>query len=350
MTRAAVLRDRAFTVEERAAPEPGEGQVLLRMRLCGICGSDLHLAKHLEEIEALGRELGAPAQDLSRGLVLGHEFVGEIAAFGPGTQRTLSVGDRVTCVPFLLEGGVPRPIGSSVEVDGAYAQYMLASEALLLKVPEGVPDPAAALVEPFAIAMHAVNKAGGDPAAGAALILGCGPIGLAIANVLRMHGAPVVVASDFSPRRRGLAAAMGATAVVDPKEGDAFAALAEAAVARPVTVYDCTGAHGVLGRTIRAAPAGARIVVAGIAHGDEPINPMIAIAKELSLQFVVYYTPEEFAGTLDAIAAGRLDWRPLVTGTVGLESVGEAFRALEDPEVHAKIMIDPWEGGALAAR
>jgi 2-desacetyl-2-hydroxyethyl bacteriochlorophyllide A dehydrogenase len=349
MTRAAVLRDRAFSVEERPAPEPGEGQVLLKMRLCGICGSDLHLAKHLDEIEAMGREFGAPPQDLAKGLVMGHEFVGEIASFGPGTQQTLALGDRVTCVPFLLENGAPKPIGSSVEVDGGYAQHMLASEALLLRVPDDVPDAAAALVEPFAIAMHAVNKSGSNPAAGAALIMGCGPIGLAIANVLRMHGTKIIVASDFSPRRRELAATMGATVTVDPKAGDAMAELATQAEGRAVTIYDCTGANGVLGRTIKTAPIGARIVVAGIAHGEESINPMIAIAKELSLQFVVYYTPEEFAETLEAIAAGKLEWRPLVTGTVGLDAVGEAFKALEDPELHAKIMIDPWNGGTLAA-
>jgi 2-desacetyl-2-hydroxyethyl bacteriochlorophyllide A dehydrogenase len=340
--RAAVLRDRAFAVEERATPVPGEGQVLLRTRMCGICGSDLHLAKHLDEIVEMGVGLGAPRPDLSNGMILGHEFVGEVAGFGPETQGTLEVGDRVVSMPFLIEGGVPKPIGASVEAAGAYAQYMLASEALLLKVPDHVPDGAAALVEPFAIAVHAVAKAGGEPSDAAALILGCGPIGLCIANVLKMRGVTTIVASDFSPRRRELAATLGATGVVDPRDGDAFAAVAAAAPGRPLVIYDCTGAQGVLGRTIRNAPQGARVVVAGIAHGEESISPMLAIAKELSIQFVVYYTPEEFAQTLDHVAAGRLDWRPLVTGTVGLAEVDGAFRALEDPEGHAKIVIDPW--------
>lgn len=349
MMRASILRDRAFAVEKRALPTPGPGQVLLKTRMCGICGSDLHLAKHLDEIVEMGVELGAPRPDLSNGMILGHEFVGEIAGFGPEASGTLEVGTRVVSMPFLLEAGVPKPIGASVEAAGAYAEYVLASELLLLPVPDHVPDAAAALVEPFAIAVHAVAKAGGAPADAAALILGCGPIGLCIANVLKMHGVETIVASDFSPRRRELAGELGATEVVDPREADAVAAAVAAAPGRPLVIYDCTGASGVLGRTIKAAPQGARIVVAGIAHGDETISPMLAIAKELSLQFVVYYTPEEFAATLGYIADGKLDWQPLVTGTIGLEAVSEAFRALEDPEGHAKIVIDPWNGGALRA-
>jgi threonine dehydrogenase-like Zn-dependent dehydrogenase len=347
--RAAVLRDGRFSVEDRAPPEPGPGQVLLRTRLCGICGSDLHLAKHLDEIIAAGVEMGVPAPDLTGGLVLGHEFVGEVAAFGPETARTLAIGDRVISVPFLLDNGVPRPIGASPEADGAYAQYMLASEALLLKLPEAVSDEAAALVEPFAIGVHAVNKAGVAPADAAALILGCGPIGLAVANVLKMHGVGTIIASDFSPGRRALVTRLGATRAVDPRETDPYALAAELAPGRPLVIYDCTGAPGVLGRIVKAAPLGARIVVAGIAPGDQAISPMLAISKELMLQFVVYYTPEEFAQTLGWIAEGRLDWRPLVTGRVGLEGVSDAFTALADPERHAKIVIDPWHGGALAA-
>jgi 2-desacetyl-2-hydroxyethyl bacteriochlorophyllide A dehydrogenase len=347
MMRASVLRARTFAVEDRAIPTPGPGQVLLKTRLCGICGSDLHLAKHLDEIVADAEAMGAPKQDMSQGLILGHEFVGEVVSFGSETQQTLAVGDRVTSVPFLLEGSVPKPIGASVEGGGAYAEYMLASEVLLLKIPDALSDAAAALVEPFAIGVHAVNKAGIAPGEAAAVVLGCGPIGLAVAAVLKMHGANIVVASDFSPKRRELAAAMGATVALDPREADPFAAVAEAAPGIPLVIYDCTGVHGVLGRTITQAPQGARIVVAGIAHGEETINPMLCIAKELMLQFVVYYTPEEFAETLAYVVDGKLNWKPLVTGTIGLDAVADAFKVLEDPERHAKIMIDPWSNAAL---
>ncbi len=342
MMRAAVLRDKAFTVEDRPMPVPGPGQVLLKTRLCGICGSDLHLAKHLDEIVKAGEELGAPPQDMSNGLILGHEFVGEIAAFGPDTTQVMAIGQRVASVPFLFDGASPKPIGASVEASGGYAEYMLASEMLLLRVPDDLPDEAAALVEPFAIGVHAVNKAGIAADAAAAIILGCGPIGLAVAAVLAMRGCKTIIAGDFSPKRRELATAMGATHVLHPRDDDPYAVLAAAAPGQPVVIYDCTGAAGVLGRTIKACPIGARIVVAGIAPGEESISPMLAISKELTLQFVVYYTPEEFAETLQAVADGKLDWAPLVTGTIGLGEVGAMFDELADPERHAKVLIDPW--------
>lgn len=337
--KAAVLYDQAFAVEDRPTPVPGPGEVLLKTRLCGICGSDLHLFKHAADIARTGAELGAPAQDMTKGLILGHEYVAEVAGFGPGTAQTLAMGDRVVSVPFLMRDGAPMPIGAHVDVHGAYGQYFLGSEMLLLKVPDGVPDAAAALVEPLAIAVHAVAK---SPLAGdshAVVIQGCGPIGLAVAAVLKMHGVSEAIAADFSPRRRSLATAMGATRAVDPREDNAFAALTPG---RPVLVFDCTGAKGVLARTIREAPAGTHVVVAGIAPGEETISPTIAIAKEMAFQFVIYYTPDEFAEALQAVADGKLDWQPLVSATIGLADIARTFEELTDPERHAKVLIDPW--------
>lgn len=342
--RASVLRAQTFTIEDRATPVPGPGEVLLKTRLCGICGSDLHLFKHSAELAKLAEGFGAPAQDMSRGLVLGHEYVGEVAAFGPDTVQTLKIGDRVCSIPFLLRNGAPQPIGSQVHIDGAYAEYFLGTEALLLRVPDHVSDAAAALVEPLAVALHTVAKSQLDGDGRACVILGCGPIGLAVAAVLRMRGVCTIVASDFSPKRRSLAAAMGASTVVHPKEQSPFAALP---ADKPVIVFDCTGVRGVLAKTIQEVSAGSQIVMAGIPHGDEVFTPVIAIAKELNLQFVIYYTPEEFAAALQAVSDGKLDWQPLLTGHIGLDGIPEAFAALEDPETHAKIMIDPWSSARL---
>lgn len=342
--RAAVMRDRAFTIEERPMPVPGPGEVLLRTRLCGICGSDLHQFKHAREIDQLAREMGAPGQDLAKGMVLGHEYVGEVVSFGPSTQQDLQKGDRVVSVPFLIRDGAPVPIGANVDVDGAYAEYFLGTEALLLKIPEGVSDEAAALVEPLGIAVHAVAKSmlgSGDlPCA----VLGCGPIGLAIIAVLKMKGVSRIVASDFSPKRRALAERMGATQAVHPKEKSVFGALASTG---PALVFDCTGVRGVLSQSIAEAPTGSQIIVAGIPQGEDVFNPMVAIAKELNIQFVLYYSPEEFAEALTAVASGGLDWQLLVTGKVWLDGIVGAFKALEDPETHAKIMIDPWSNARL---
>ena len=231
-----------------------------------------------------------------------------------------------------------------MDVDGAYAEFFLGTEVLLLKIPDDVPDAAAALVEPLGIAVHAVAKSLLNGNSHPCVVLGCGPIGLAITAVLKMRGVETIIASDFSPKRRALAQAMGATQTVHPKEASPFSLISAAA---PAIVFDCTGVRGVLSQAIVEAPIGSQIVVAGIPQGEDSFNPMIAIAKELNLQFVLYYAPEEFAEALQAIADGNLDWKPLVTGTVGLEGIEEAFAALGDPETHAKIMIDPWSDARL---
>lgn len=345
--RAAVMRGDRFVVEERPMPKPGPGDVLVKVRACGICGSDLHYFKHAPEMIDLAAKLGAPTDEMKRALnagpILGHEFVCEVVAFGPEAQQTLNVGDRVASMPFLLRGGAPILIGSSPEASGAYAEYMVLTEAFLLPIDESVPDEAAALIEPLGIAVHAVNKAalqGGETA----VVVGCGPIGLTVIAVLKARGVANIIATDLSPKRRMLAQDMGATQIVDGRE--ASAVTAAAALGAPVVVFENTGAPGMLGRIALEAPQTARIVVTGIAAGEESFLPMAAIMKELVFSFVIYYTPEEFAEALSLIKAGALDWRKLVTGKVGLDGVTQAFHDLANPEMHAKILIDPWARSA----
>jgi threonine dehydrogenase-like Zn-dependent dehydrogenase len=97
-----------------------------------------------------------------------------------------------------------------------------------------------------------------------------------------------------------------------------------------------------LHRLVLEAPAGSKIIVTGIAPGEENFIPMVAISKELTFQFVIYYTAEEFTEALHLLQDGAINWQPLITGTVGLDGVEGAFAALGDPEAHAKILINPW--------
>lgn len=339
--KAAVMRDDAFYVEDLPTPAPGPGQVLVKVRACGICGSDLHLFKHAKQIVETARGMGAEVDDLSRDLVLGHEFVGEIVAFGPETQKTLKAGDRVCSVPFLLNGQDILPIGASKKVSGAYAEFLLLSEAMLLKVSDDVPDAAAALTEPIAIGVHAINKARLDGNE-ASIVIGCGPIGLAIIALLKARGAKTIIASDPSSKRRELAKRLGAGSAVDPTSESPFAALAAQAPGAPAVVYECAGVAGLLAGIVLEAPKDTRIIVAGICPGEDRLMPMVAITKELCIQYVSYYTPTESAEALDLLSRGALDWEPMITGRVGLDGVSGAFAALMNPaESHAKILIEP---------
>ena len=357
--RAAVMRNRGLVVADVPDPEPGPGEVLVKTLACGICGSDLHALKHADKFVENSRRIGNPiVMDLSRDVVMGHEFCAEIVDHGPRTTKALPVGTRVCSRPTLMRPTGPQSIGYSNDNPGGYAQYMRLSEGLLLPVPNGLPTDHAALTEPMAVGVHAVAKARLGPD-DAPLVIGCGPVGLAVIAALRLHGIRPIVAADFSSRRRDLAMQLGADVVVDPAGGAPWKSWREAAVyrdasrapalppwipgpaVRPAVVFECVGVPGVLDDLMAASPRGTRIVVVGVCMEADTIHPMLGISKELNLQFVLGYTPDEFAATLAHIAAGEIPTTPLITGHVGLEGVAQAFVDLASPERHAKILVHP---------
>jgi threonine dehydrogenase-like Zn-dependent dehydrogenase len=340
--RAAVVRDRQLIVADVPVPEPGPGEVLVKSLACGICGSDLHALKHADLFaSAYRRADGAPIMDLRRDIVMGHEFCAEIVDHGPGTGRRLPTGTRVCSMPVLLRSAGRQTIGYSNDHPGGYAEYMRLTESLLLPVPNGLATEQAALTEPMAVGLHAVNKARLEPSDGA-LVIGCGPVGLAVIAALRLRGVAPVVAADFSLRRRELAATLGADVVVDPKATMPIERWREIAGTRPVVVFECVGVPGVIDQIMASAPRDTRIVVVGVCMEPDTIHPLRGISKELSLQFVLGYAPDEFAATLGHIADGAIPTAPLVTGKVGVAGVARAFEELASPERHAKILVEPW--------
>jgi threonine dehydrogenase-like Zn-dependent dehydrogenase len=289
---------------------------------------------------------------------MGHEYCAEIVEHGPGTTRALKAGSRVCSRPTLVRATGPQSIGYSNDNPGGYGEYMRLTEALLLPVPEGLATEQAALTEPMAVGVHAVAKARLERD-DAPLVIGCGPVGLAVIAALRLRDVRPIVAADFSAHRRELAAAVGADVVVDPAATPPWQSWCEAAVyrepgrapalppwiagpaVRPAVVFECVGVPGVLDQLMAAAPRGARIVVVGVCMEADTIHPMLGIGKELNLQFVLGYTPQEFAATLEHIATGAIPTAPLITGHVGLDGVAQAFADLGSPERHAKILVHP---------
>jgi threonine dehydrogenase-like Zn-dependent dehydrogenase len=339
--RACVMRGRRLVVDTVSDPEPGPGEVLVRTLACGICGSDLHALAHADTMVEAALESGAPIVfDPNRDVVMGHEFCAEVLDYGPGTNGAARRGDRVVSMPLLFREQGMASIGYSNDVPGGYGELMVLSAALVLPVPNGLTAAGAALTEPMAVGIHAVGKAQ-HVAGDACVVVGCGPVGLAVIAALRLRQAEPIIAADFSPARRALATRMGAHVAVDPTVHPAMDAYVELAFGRPAVIFECVGVPGVLRDIMRRAPLGARVVVAGACMEDDVIRPLHGVAKELSLQFVIAYTPEEFAGTLGAIADGRIDVAPLITGRVGLDGVAQAFRDLANPEAHAKILVEP---------
>jgi threonine dehydrogenase-like Zn-dependent dehydrogenase len=217
---------------------------------------------------------------------------------------------------------------------------MVLSAPLCIKVPDGMDPRHAALTEPMAVGVHAVAKSRIEPTEGA-IVLGCGPIGLATIAGLRLKGVQTIVAADFSPARRKLAAHMGATVTIDPREEPAIKAWEQEAGARTPVIFEAIGVKGMLDEIMLWAPRSSRVIVAGVCMEPDTIRPLIAVSKEISLHFVLGYDPMEFRQTLDYIASGQIDVEPLITGEIGIGGVPQAFEDLGDSETHAKILVEP---------
>lgn len=369
-----------LAVVERPTPIPGRGQLLIDVLSCGICGSDLHARHSCNELADVASEIGyAGMMRFDQEVVFGHEFCGEIIEHGPGSRKFSPTGTRVVALPLLRRGEEIHPHGLSMAAPGAYAEQVLVQESLALPVPNGLSTELAALTEPMAVGLHAVRRSE-IKKGNVAIVIGCGPVGLAVICMLKASGVRTVVASDFSPGRRALAAVCGADVVVDPGQDSPFAATTDhghidslpaaldlavstveklrrlplpwwrvwraaemvgAAKPKHPVIFECVGAPGVIEQVITGAPLFSRVVVVGVCMQADRFRPTMAINKEIDLRFVLGYTPLEFRDALHLLADGKVNAAPIVTGVVGLPGVDNAFSVLGDPEAHAKILIDP---------
>jgi len=355
--KAVVMRDKQLRVESLATPVPGVGEVLVKTLACGICGSDLHMFHHCEHVLANFKRGNIPiAFDDRQDVVFGHEYCAEILDHGPGSDKRLKVGTRVCSLPFVISPQAFHHIGFSNHYPGGYGEQMVLAEPLLVPVPGDLPADLAALTEPLTVATHAVNRARLDGSE-VPVVIGCGPIGLALIAILKSRGIGPVVAADFSPARRALAETMGADVVVDPAQQSPYASWQQVAAPagydsngpmallglgpqpKPCVVFECVGVPGLIQQVIQHAPPRSRLIVVGVCMESDRIEPLIAIGKEMNVHFSFGYTYDEFAQTLHALADGVLNAAPMITGHVTLESVGQAFSALSQPEQHAKIII-----------
>ena len=342
--RAMVLRGKALSIEDVDVPTPGPMQVLAKVRACGICGSDLHAARFMDEMIANSRASGRTAWDTldqERGLVMGHEFVAEIVSAGPGAEDW-KPGTRVTSVPVLpdpaAENGF-RSIGYSPEIPGAYSEFVLMGSAALLKVEDGVPDEVAATTEPCAVGLHAVREANIQPGEHV-VVMGAGPIGLMTLLWLKKETGAHVTISDMAPARRGLAVKLGADLVVDPNAQGVLESHSALTGGAPTVVFECVGVPGTLQQAMSLVERRGRVVVVGVCMEEDRLRPMIGINKHLTMQFVLGYTPQEYAEALAALSDGSVDTRPMITRIIGLEELPAAFAALAKPD-DCKVVMKP---------
>lgn len=341
-----VLRDGRLQVRETPDPEPGPGELLLRTLSTAICASDVHFMDHPEL--AIDDPTGRSLYDTDRELVgaarsvsddLAHEFVAE---------HDVAVGTRVTAMPVrLVDGGAGgmRIIGQHPEAQGSFAELLVVSEVAAKPVPGEVSSDAVALTDAFAVGEFYVRSAqlqrGEIP-----IVIGAGAIGLSAVAALAGRGIEPIVVADFQADRRQLAGdRFGAHVLVDPGEKSPFDAFNEVRAQRglpgPAIVFECVGASGLIQKLVESAEMGTRIYCAGGWYTGDTLDITTATRQGVTIQFGGGPHPQDWYGTLDAIAAGRLDPLPSVGKVIGLDQVPEALDQARRSDGPPRIVVRP---------
>jgi (R,R)-butanediol dehydrogenase/meso-butanediol dehydrogenase/diacetyl reductase len=339
--RAGVFRGvRHVPIEDVPEPSPGPRDIVLEVKACGICGSDLHTY--------------LAAQLAQEGQIMGHEFSGEVVHVGSEVEG-IAVGDRVTGPPIqpcgacgacraerrhLCETWTSRSIAYGLP--GGFAERLRIPDATLAgnvqKLPESLTFEDGALVEPLAVGVHAVGRA--DPRPGdVAVVLGLGTIGLQVAQVLLARGLTQVIGADLSSLRRSVAQELGVTAVSGQELG---AEVARAAGGRPAdVVFEATGAPALVQEAMEIARPAGTVVLIALYEQPAQIAPTLAVQKELTVRGSAIFTPEEFREAIDLLATGQVRAQPLITHRLALEDLGEAFEIQLDKDAAIKVMVSP---------
>ncbi len=340
--RAAYIENGHVRVGDVAEPVPAKGQALIRTHSCGMCASEAHFLHAGQNVIDLSRRFGGPyaGLDFARPFVPGHEYVGEVLDYGPGSDRRIKTGRRVTSVPVMRTGGSHSVIGFSHECPGGFGELMLLDETMLLEVSDGLDDDRAAMIEPLAVGLEHARR--GRPEKGdVPLVLGCGAIGLGVIAGLKLAGIGPIVAADFHAGRREIALAMGADIAVDPRETSPYGPLPGLGGRRVNLVYENVGQKGMLARIIAEAPFDGRIVMGGYCMEEEALFVFAAQNKRLNVQFAGGEEPQDMDLAMRAIADGRIDVSLWLGDRIGVDGVADAIAAMSGPLAPVRTVVDP---------
>jgi (R,R)-butanediol dehydrogenase/meso-butanediol dehydrogenase/diacetyl reductase len=321
-----------LAIESLPDPTPGHGEVVVKVGRCGICGSDLHMS----DDAAFGA---------SPGDVFGHEFAGEVVALGKDVDG-LSVGSLVSVMPLgscghcdhCRRGEVQWCAGFRLQ-GGGYAEYALTRPNQCVRLPQGASLADGAIVEPLAVALHGVRLSGLKPG-DRVLVLGAGPIGLAVAFWARRTGASRVVVQDIADWQRDLALAMGADAfVAEPSDPVDQAELSLGGKAD--IVFECVGLPGLIAQAVEQVANRGTILLLGLCTRPDTFNSFAMLSKEVKLVTSAFFTRSDFEQALDALCAGAAEPRMLVTDTIELSATPATFEALKRRTHQCKVLIAP---------
>ena len=323
-----------MSIEELAVPALEKDDVLIRVRACGICGSDLHTYKH-----GLFEDLGTP---MGTGRVLGHEFSGEVVEIN-GKIEGLNIGDRIST------------IGTGANAEFLSIPAMMTP--VMVHLPDTVSFEEAATTEPLATSLHAVNLA--SPIDGETHIsLGAGIIGLGVLQVLKAKADVKTVVVDLSDKRLELARELGGDITINAGREDALQKIIDLFGADEIsyiptptgkvdTVFDCAGlpmgftGTPVLWQAISMLKENGKAVVVAIFEKPPEIDYNLVVRKGITIHGSWAWVPEEFEAAMELIGSGKIDRKPLITHRFPIDQAKEAYETQLRAEEAVKVMIVP---------
>ena len=313
-------------------PTPDPGQVVVKVGRCGICGSDLHMTEDA-------------AYGCRHGDVLGHEFAGEVVDLGREVEG-LKTGALVSVIPLMSCGECAHCRKGEVQwcsqfglQGGGYAEYAVTRPNQCVRLGTDVSLADGAIIEPLAVALHGVNLSGlkaGDKV----LVLGAGPIGLAVAFWSKRFGAAKVAVQDVAEFQRQRALDMGADAfVVDPEDpvGSAERGLG----GKADVVFECVGIPGLIAQAVEQVRPRGTILLLGLCTRPDTFNSFAMLSKEVRLVTSAFFTVPEYEASLQALAEGAVEPRLLITDTISLAETPQVFESLKRRTEQCKVLIAP---------
>lgn len=333
-------------VEDIPEPGPKAGEVKIKVAWTGICGSDLH--EYLAGPIFVPVEQDHPLSQDKAPITMGHEYCGTVSELGAGVTG-LAVGDRVAIEPIFACGTCAACLEGKYNLceslgfvglsggHGGFAAHSVVPARMVHKMPEGLSMEQGALVEPAAVALHAVRLSkirAGDKAA----VFGAGPIGLLVVEALRVAGASEIHVVEPSEVRRQKALDLGATAVIDPMATDAVAAI-RAATGGVHVAFEVTGVPQVLPQCIDATRHEGQVLIVSIWEKAASFQPNTVVLKERQLQGTIAYR-NIYPAVMALMTQGYFSADQLVTKRIALEDiVAEGFEALVNEKSHVKILV-----------
>ena len=330
---------KSFVLKDRDIPKYKDGYVIVEVKSCGICGSDIHYWNAGEPV----------------GLIMGHEFAGVVV--DPGDRKDLVKGDRVTGLPIspcgkceaCKSGNIQycsdtwsEAVGLSLDNPGGYSEYIGCRPDMIRKIPSSVSFDAACMVEPSAVALHAVNLADikvGDKV----LIIGGGIIGLMSAEFARMVGADYIAIMETNKKRGRKAVSYGkVNEYYDSTKSDNMDKLLTKTNGGFDKVIECCGNSSAVSEALMAVEPGGKIVLVGVSMDAVSIPSALAVTKEVCMQGAIAYTQYEFDTCLKLITDKKLNVVKYIDDLVSLEEVQESFERLTSGKDAAiKVVIKP---------